>query len=348
MKPEITPGPIALFGSGETSPSGRKIFEHVFSHMPSSPRVALLETPAGFELNSPQVAGKVATYIDHHLQNYTPQTEVIPARKRGTPYSPDDPKIAAPILNADLIFMGPGSPTYAVRQLKDSMVWNYVLARHRLGAALAMSSAATIALSANALPVYEIYKVGEDLHWKPGLDFFAPFGLSLTIIPHWNNNDGGEELDTSRCFVGRKRFEPLLEMLPPGRTVIGIDEHTGLLFDFAKKRCQVIGPGRIILIDAQGRKIMQESFSIEKLGSYQTPAPGEGLPIEAWEAAQREIRTPSPEAPDPPAEVLSLLDQRQEARQEGDWATADTLRDQIEALGWGVQDTPQGPKIVRK
>ena len=55
--------------------------------------------------------------------------------------------------------------------------------------------------------------MGEDPHWKTGLDLFAPFGLRLVFIPHWNNNDGGNELDTSRCFMGLARFERLLERL---------------------------------------------------------------------------------------------------------------------------------------
>ncbi len=82
------------------------------------------------------------------------------------------------MLNADLIFMGPGSPSYAIRQLRDSLAWYYLIARHRLGAVLALASAATVAFSACALPVYEIYKVGEDLHWIEGLDFFKLYGLT--------------------------------------------------------------------------------------------------------------------------------------------------------------------------
>ena len=57
-------------------------------------RVALLETPAGFELNSDRVIGRVADFFHHRLQNYRPRVDVIPARKRGTPFSPDDPEIA--------------------------------------------------------------------------------------------------------------------------------------------------------------------------------------------------------------------------------------------------------------
>lgn len=204
------PGPIVLFGSGETSASGRKIFDAIMRRLPHAPHVALLETPAGFELNSPQVIGRVGEFITRRLQNYEPQVFIVPARMRGTPYSPDDPAIAASLLTADLVFLGPGSPTYAVRQLKNSMIWYYLIARHRLGCALALASAATVAISSFALPVYEIYKVGEDLGWKEGLDFFSFFGLSLVFIPHWNNQDGGSELDTSHCFMGQTRFARLI------------------------------------------------------------------------------------------------------------------------------------------
>ncbi len=200
-----TPGPIALFGSGETSPSGQRIFEFLFKTLSVSPLVRILETPAGFELNSEKVAGNVAEFIQDHLQNYKPRIKLIPARKKGTDFSPDDPDIALPILESDLIFMGPGSPTYAVRQLEKSLAWEYLITRHRMGAALALSSATTIAVSSYALPVYEIYKVGQDIHWQPGLDLFSPFQLSLVFIPHWNNTDGGVDLDTSRFFRTTRR-----------------------------------------------------------------------------------------------------------------------------------------------
>ena len=244
----VSPGLVVLFGSGETSPSGRKVFDLVLRKLPPTPRVALLETPAGFELNSEQVIGRVADFILHRLQNYQPQVKVVAARKRGTSFSPDNPEIVAPLLDADVIFMGPGSPSYAVRQLRDSLAWQYVLARHRLGAHLVLASAATIAVSAYALPVYEVFKVGEDLHWKPGLDLFGLYGMPLVFIPHWNNNEGGKELDTSRCFMGQPRFAQLMEMLPPDLTVLGLDEGTALIMNVEDGSGQVVGLGGATLI----------------------------------------------------------------------------------------------------
>ena len=152
------------------------------------------------------MAGKVGDFLKARLGNYKPEVEVIAARKKGGAFSPDDPEICAPLLNANLIFIGPGSPTYAIRQLQGSLAWDLIRARHRLGATLVFASAATIAVGAYGLPVYEIYKVGQDVHNIPGLNIFADLGAQLSIVPHWNNTDGGADVDTSRCFIGMERF----------------------------------------------------------------------------------------------------------------------------------------------
>jgi cysteinyl-tRNA synthetase len=55
-----------------------------------------------------------------------------------------------------------------------------------------------------------------------------------------------------------------------------------------------------------------------------------------------------PEDEEIPAEVLELVQQRQEARKNKDYAAADTLRGKIAALGFEVKDTPEGPKINKR
>ncbi len=359
----LFPGPVVLFGSGETTASGRKAFDYVLRQLEAAPKIALLETPAGFELNSARVIGRVADLINHSLQNYNPQVTVIPARQRGTACSPDDPKIVAPLLEAQVIFMGPGSPTYAVRQLRGSLAWDLLQARHRLGATIALASAAAIAISAWALPVYEIYKVGEDLHWKPGLDFFKPYGLSIVFVPHWNNNEGGSELDTSRCFMGQERFTRLVELLPSGLTIVGLDENTILVMELQSGACRVLGAGNVTLFQTGDRNkaarhtrslIHQfehgEVFSIGKLGDFCPPDPADGLPPEVWEQAleieqQGRLKAHSDDFPGPSPEALALLEQRNAARSRRDWSTADRLRDELAALGWQVMDTPEGSRL---
>jgi cyanophycinase-like exopeptidase len=338
------PGVVVLFGSGETSDSGRRVFDWLFAHLAPPVRAAVLETPAGFELNSAQVAGQVADFLRQRLSNYQPQVIVVPARKRGTPFSPDDPAIVAPLLQANVIFLGPGSPTYAVRQLRDSLAWHTLIARHRLGAAIVLASAMTVAIGTHALPVYEIYKVGEDLHWQAGLDFFGPYSLSLVFIPHWNNSEGGASLDTSRCFMGQTRFEQLLALLPSQAAVIGVDEHTALVVDVGAGKCQVMGRGdTTVLRQGQAQRFKRgQTFALTELGPYHAPEPHSGLLPEVWKsvpAAQTYI------AVEPPTEVLALVEEREAARARRDWANADVLRQRIAALGWRVSDTPKGPRL---
>jgi cyanophycinase-like exopeptidase len=340
------PGLVVLFGSGETSASGSKIFQALSPRLARPLRIAILETPAGFELNSAQVAGRVAEFLNVRLQNDKPHIDVVPARKRGTAYSPDDPAIVEPLRAASLIYLGAGSPTYAARQLRDSVAWHTLLAAHRLGAAVALASAAALAASAQTLPVYEIYKAGQDLGWHPGLDLLGVYGLPLVWIPHWNNAEGGADLDTGHCFMGRERFEELRRLLPAGLPIVGIDEHTGLIIDLAAGTCQVMGAGGVTVLrrDGEGRWTSRESFALSELGAVSMPEAPAGVPGEVWEQVVA-ARAEEQAAPAMPEAVSALVAQRQAARKARDWPRADAARDQLTAMGWQVMDTPDGPVV---
>ncbi len=62
-----------------------------------------------------------------------------------------------------------------------------------------------------------------------------------------------------------------------------------------------------------------------------------GLRIGEWE----------PEEVDVPGEVTTLLQERETARKEKNWARADEIRDEITALGYVIDDTPEGVKVTR-
>ena len=296
------------------------------------------------------MAGKVGDFLKARLGNYKPEVEVIAARKKGGAFSPDDPEICAPLLNANLIFIGPGSPTYAIRQLQGSLAWDLIRARHRLGATLVFASAATIAVGAYGLPVYEIYKVGQDVHNIPGLNIFADLGAQLSIVPHWNNTDGGADVDTSRCFIGMERFSEWCASLPADQTILGLDEHTGIIMDFAKRECQVVGVSSVSLVRACDPQIHPSgtTFPLSEIGSFVEPTdPSVGISEAAWELVMNGPVAEPLSNETPPAEVLELAEARQAARGRKDWAASDDLRRQITALGWSVQDTAQGWNLAR-
>ena len=234
---------IVLFGSGETSPSGRMVHEYVLRKMgKDKPLVVLLSTPAGFQPNVETVYGEMLHFFKTRLKNFHPRVQICFANTKEDANNPDTIKI---LDAADYIFTGAGSPTYAVENLKGTLLYKKIIERVKEGASLAIASAATAAFSKYCLPVYEIFKVGEELHWIDGLGTYGEFLESMTIIPHFNNAEGGAKLDTSRCWMGVERFEKLLKMLPKGEKVLGIDEHTAIAFDLATKECIVRGKGMV-------------------------------------------------------------------------------------------------------
>jgi len=343
----MTLGRIAFLGSGETSLAGGRIFEALAHEIKEPLRIALIETPAGFELNSAQVVGRVGDFMKTRLQNYKPVIDVVAARKKGSPFSPDDPEIVKPLLHANVIFMGPGSPTYAIRQLKDTLTWDVIRARHRLGATLIFASAATVSIGAHALPVYEIYKVGQDVHVVDGLNLFADFGLHVSFIPHWNNADGGVDLDTSRCFVGMDRFREWCDLLPSQNETIGLDEHTGVIIDFESGLCEVSGVSSVSLVRECDPEMFPSGskFPLGELGAVRLPDPVEkDIPAQAWEMC---LNAPALEGDRPSDEVTVLVERRAAARANKNWAESDKLRDEISALGWTVQDSKDGSKLVK-
>jgi hypothetical protein len=343
----MTLGQIAFLGSGETSLAGGRIFEALARNIHEPLRIALMETPAGFELNSAQVVGKVGDFMKTRLQNYNPVVDVIPARKKNSAYSPDDPEIVKPLLYANIIFMGPGSPTYAIRNLKDTLTWDVIRARHRLGATLIFASAATISIGAHSLPVYEIYKVGQDVHVVDGLNLFSDFGLQVSFIPHWNNTDGGVDLDTSRCFIGMDRFAEWCNLVPSDNETIGLDEHTGLIMDFASGMCEVSGISSVSLVRECNPEMYASGskFPLSELGEFRIPDPLEkDIPAHVWEMC---LNAPPLEDDQPSEHVIALVEERVLARASKNWAESDKLRDEIAALGWIVQDSKDGYKLLK-
>jgi cyanophycinase-like exopeptidase len=242
-------GRIALFGSGETARAGRRAHEILLADYDKPVPTAIIETPAGFQPNAAVLSAKVRQFFEHNLQNFKPQVTIVPARRRGDgPHGTDDPSVAMALQDAMYVFAGAGSPTYAVRHLKDTRLWRCVGERLEAGATLALASAMALAVSAHTLPVYEIYKVGTDLHWTPGLDLLAAVGLDVTVVPHWNNTEGGAELDTSHCYVGEARFVELRQQLPDSTVILGIDEHTACVLDLGAERATVYGAGGVTIL----------------------------------------------------------------------------------------------------
>lgn len=261
-----TRGSIALFGSGETGKYGRQVQEALLLRHPKPVRVTIVETPAGFQNNIDSVTAKLRTFYEHNLQNARPQVTIAAARRKGSAHDPDDPAVAATLADADVIFAGPGSPTYAARMLRDTRTLAAMRTKHAEGATFVFASAAAMAVGAWVLPVYEMFKVGDEPGWQPGLDLLGDRGLRVAVVPHWNNAEGGADLDTRCAFIGETRFAGMREQLPSDVAVLGIDEHTAVVID-GDDEATVLGAGTATIMRGERTEVIatRQTFPLQWL-----------------------------------------------------------------------------------
>jgi hypothetical protein len=222
-------------GSGETSPTMVKTHRSLLERM-GGPAV-LLDTPFGFQENADDIAAKAVEYFRQSVG-----FDVAVAGLRTEEGM--DPLAAERLRAAQYVFAGPGSPSYALRLWRDSVVPDVLRAKLRDGGCVVFASAAALTLGVVTVPVYEIYKVGAPPEWLPGLDLLSEAGLRAAVIPHYNNAEGGNH-DTRYCYLGERRLQVLEASLPEDCFVLGVDEHTGLVLDLDAGSASVVGLGGV-------------------------------------------------------------------------------------------------------
>jgi len=236
-------GMIVLMGSGELTATMVEVYKELLGRFGPAARAVFLDTPAGFQLNVDQISKKAQDYFQTHIR----QPLSIASFKTHDTITPFEAEQAYHTLReADFVLIGPGSPTYAVSQWQQSAIPQILTDRVREGGCLVAASAAALTVGRFTLPVYEIYKVGRELHWMEGMDILKNFGFNLVVVPHWNNAEGGTH-DTRFCFMGKPRFRQLVSFLPEDVSILGLDEHTACIMDFANEEATVKGIGRVTL-----------------------------------------------------------------------------------------------------
>ena len=267
-------GKLVLIGSGEVAPGMVGLHRRLLKDLGAEPRAAFLDTPAGFELGLTSIHERFTDYFSRRLGI---ELRLASFRNSEEPAAVVGAALEA-IRRADYLIAGPGSPSYAIRHWRASTVLDAVTQRWHSGATLVFASSAAVAIGRNALPVYEIYKVGEPLHWIPGLDLLGGFGLDLAIVPHWDNAEGGTH-DTRACFMGMERFAKLRRMLPPGCVVVGVDEHTACVFDLDGGAVDVRGRGDVTILQGDSETVYPSGSTLAIRSLTPTPAPHrEGVP----------------------------------------------------------------------
>ncbi|MFC7386425.1 hypothetical protein [Sphaerisporangium rhizosphaerae] len=222
------PGVLVLMGSGETAPTMVEVHRSVVGRFGRGPRALLLDTPYAFQENAADISARARRYFADSVG-----VKVEVASGSGA------------LIEADWVFSGPGSPTYALDHWRGTEVGAALKARvgSRSGATV-LASAAACTVGVAAVPVYEIYKVGAEPHWRDGVDILSSLGLPVVVIPHYDNTEGGTH-DTRFCYLGERRLSQMERELPDEVAVLGIDEHTAVEIDLRAETVTVRGRGAL-------------------------------------------------------------------------------------------------------
>lgn len=338
---------------------------------PNQLSAVVLDTTYGFQDNADALTTEL---VDFYRRRLGVATDVASLRRADGDALEVEMALAR-LRTADLIFSGPGSPSYALRQWRATALPQLLRDKLLAGGAIVFASAAALTLGRLTLPVYEIYKVGEEPHWLAGLDTLSQLGIAAAVVPHYDNGEGTGH-DTRYCFVGERRLRLLEEQLPADVFILGLDEHTALVLDVTRDRARVEGRGGVTLRRA-GRSIVHPAGTELPLAELRNTEAA--LPTGATAAADSAAHGETPagdleplvrellRAEDPQqirASVVALAERlehaegererllepliallievRRGARSGGDYAQADAIRDGLARLGIRLADEPDG------
>ena len=261
---------LAIMGSGETAPTMVTTHRKLTSLLPQPVQAVVLDTPYGFQENAPELASRAQDYFHTSINVEIEIAGLV--RLHDTHIAADPVQIERGlrrVANADYIFAGPGSPTYALRQWSGSPIASIIAGKLQTGGIITFASAAALTLGKATVPVYEVYKVGQDVERLDGLDILSSIGINAAVIPHYDNAEGGNH-DTRFCYLGEKRLELFETMLDNDTYVLGVDEHTGLIIDIDTQEATVVGNGGVTL-RLQSQSFVYPTGSVLPLSLLQDP-----------------------------------------------------------------------------
>ncbi|MGD1052943.1 MAG: hypothetical protein ABR950_03855 [Candidatus Dormibacteria bacterium] len=265
---------LCIMGSGETAPTMAPVHRELIERVGGDgARAALIDTPFGFQENADELAAKAQEYFQRSIVH---PLALASLRRAETASEVEREAAYSRIHEADYVFSGPGSPSYTLREWRGTEIPRLLVEKLERGGCVTLASAAAITLGIVSLPVYEIYKVGEPVHWLDGLDLLGAAGIRAAVITHWDNAEGGTH-DTRFCYMGEGRLTQLEALLPDGAAILGVDEHTALILDLAAERVEVLGRGRAV-VRRQGTESSLPSGTEIPLGELRAMLAGNSTP----------------------------------------------------------------------
>lgn len=205
---------LALVGSGEYLPRMEPVDRQLIEKLNQAPRVVCLPTAAGQEGED-----RIQYWSDLGVRHFTSlgaQVETLPVIDRA---GAQETTWAERILEANFVYLSGGSPEYLHRTLKDTPVWQAILAVHQRGDVVAGCSAGAMIMGARLLGF-------------PGLQPAFELIPDTVIVPHFD--------EIPAAFVKTVHF-----LAARDKTVVGIEGNTALVID--QDRREVLGSGGVTI-----------------------------------------------------------------------------------------------------
>lgn len=321
-----TPRLLVIMGSGETSPTMVTTHQRLMGRLGPPPVPAVvLDTPFGFQANADLLAERAVAYF---RDSVGVELEVATWRCAADAATLASERSLTRLRGARYVFAGPGSPSYALRQWAGSPVPAALADKLVTGGCVTFASAAALTLGATTVPVYEIYKVGEEPRWLDGLDLLAAAGLpSVAVIPHFDNAEGTNH-DTRFCYLGEPRLLALEEQLPDDGLVLGVDEHTGLILDLDAGEATVVGRGGVT-VRRRGQSAVFATATTLTIAELHGAADGHrGAKMAAPTSTSPSVTSPAPSSSPEGDEVWTLTEARRDLEERFAQAVADARVDE--------------------
>ncbi len=223
-------GAFALVGGGEWRPGSRE-FDAALLEESGADEVVIVPTACAYE--HPERVGARAGAYFAELGARVRTLEVLHRAEA------EDPTIAATVRKAKFVYIADGSPLHLRSVLKDSALFEAILAAHHAGGVLAASGAgATLLCDPMVDPRGGAYTVG--------------LGVvsNLAVFPYHGT------------AAGHLR-ERSVDLLPGGAVLAGIDEETALVKRGAD--WSVAGAGAVTIYGAGGSKRYTSGATVEGL-----------------------------------------------------------------------------------
>lgn len=205
---------LALVGSGEYLPPMEPVDRQLIEWLGQAPRAVCLPTAAGQEGEE-----RLAYWSDlgvRHFSRLGAPVETLPVIDRS---SAQQARWAERILEANFVYLSGGRPDYLHRTLKDTPVWQAILAVHQRGGVVAGCSAGAMIMGALLLGF-------------PGLQPAFELIPNTVIVPHFD--------EIPAAFVKTVHF-----LAARDKTVVGVEGNTALVIN--ENQREVLGSGGVTI-----------------------------------------------------------------------------------------------------